>query len=167
MRKGNARERDSPIRPSIRSVMLSWRSSNVDEMVWVAFAMEVSLPSKEKGHWKVPSVVGLAVIRCSLPSTAGAPCSGVVVRVAADDDGVVPGRPGGGAVVRVAADDDGVVPGRPGGGAVVRVAVDDDGVVPGRPGGGTVVRVAVDDDGVVPGCPGGGAPQSPVWCSTL
>ena len=43
----------------------------------------------------------------------------VVVRVAADHDGVVPGRPSGGAVVRVAADHDGIVLGRPDEGATV------------------------------------------------
>ena len=48
-----------------------------------------------------------------------APHPGAVVRVAADDDGVVPGCPGGGTVVRVAADDDGAVPGRPSGGTTV------------------------------------------------
>ena len=77
--------------------MSSWRSSNVDEMVWVTFAVEVSLPSKEKAHWKVPSVIGLAVVRCGLPSAAGAPRLDAVVGVAADDDGVVPKCPGGGA----------------------------------------------------------------------
>jgi len=79
--------------------------------------MEVSLPSKEKGHWKVPSIVGLAVVCCGLPLAAGAPRSDTVVGVAADDDGVVLRCPGGGAVVRVVADDDGVVLGCPGGGA--------------------------------------------------
>ena len=127
--------------------MSSWRSSNVDEMVRVTFAEKGSLPSKEEGHWRVPSVVGLVVAHCGLPLAAGAPCSDIIVGVAADDDGVVPRCPAGGAVVRVAADDDGVVPGCPGGGANV--------------------RVAANDDGVVPRCLGGGAPQSPVWCSTL
>ena len=65
----------------------------------------------------MPSVVDLAVVRCGLPSAAGASRSDAVVGVAADDDGVVPGCPGRGTVVRVAADDDGVVPGCPGGGA--------------------------------------------------
>ena len=64
----------------------------------------------------MPSVVGLAVVRCGLPSMGGAPRPDVVVRVAADDDGIVPGRPDEGAIVRVAADHDGAVPGRPGGG---------------------------------------------------
>ena len=62
------------------------------------------------------SVVGIAVVRCGLPSAGGAPCSGAVVGVVVDDDGVVPGCPSGGAVVRVAVDDDGVVSGCPGGG---------------------------------------------------
>ena len=66
-------------------------------MVWVAFAMEVSLLSKEKGHWKAPSIVGLAVVRCGLPLAAGAPRSDAVVGVAANDDGIAPECPGGGA----------------------------------------------------------------------
>ena len=66
----------------------------MDEMVWVAFAMEVSLPSKEKWHWKVPSVVGLAVVRCGLPSVAGTPHSDAVVGVVANDDGIAPECPG-------------------------------------------------------------------------
>ena len=125
--------------------MSSWRSSNVDEMVWVAFGVEVLLPLKEKGYWKAPSVVGLAAVYCSLPSATGAPRSDAVVGVAADDDGVAIGCPGGGAIVRVVVDDDGVVPGCPGGGAVVRVAADDDGAVPGRSGGGTTVADVVLD----------------------
>ena len=124
--------------------MSSRRSSNVDEMVQAAFAEKGPPLPKEEEHWRVPSVVGLAVVRCGLPSAGGAPRSGAVVGVAVDDDGVVPECLGGCAVVRVAADDGGVVPG-----------------------GGAVVRVTADDDGVVPGCPGGGAPQSPAWCSTL
>jgi len=136
-------------------------------MVRAAFAEEGPLLPKEEGHWRVPSVVGFAVIRCGLPSMGGAPRPDAVVRVAADDDGIVPGCPGGGAIVGVAADDDGVVLRRPGRGAIVEVAADDDGVVPGRPDRGAVVGVAADDDGVVPGCPSIGAPQSPAWCSTL
>ena len=89
--------------------MLGWRSSNVDEMVWVAFAEKGSLSSKEGGHQKVPSVVGLAVVR-------GGPPLAAVVGVVGDDDGVVPGCLCGGAFVRVVADDDGVVPECPGGG---------------------------------------------------
>ena len=77
--------------------MLSWRSSNVDEMVRVAFAEKGSPSSKEEGHRKVPSVVGLAVVRGGLPSAAGVPRPDAVVGVVADDDGVVLGRPGGGA----------------------------------------------------------------------
>ena len=72
-------------------MMSSWRSSNVDEMVRVAFAEKGSLPSKEEGHWRVPSVIGLAIIRCGLPLAAGDPRSDAVVGVAAHDDGVVPG----------------------------------------------------------------------------
>jgi hypothetical protein len=90
-------------------MMLSWRSSNVDEMVRVTCA-------EEEGHWRVPSVVDFVIIRCGLPSVGGASCPDVVVRVAADDDGVVPGRPGRGTTIGVAADDDGVVRGCPGGG---------------------------------------------------
>ena len=86
-------------------------------MVWAAFAEEGPLLPKEEGHWRVPSVVSFAVVRCGLPSAGGAPCSGAVVGVVVDDDGVVPGCPGGGAVVRVTADDDGIVPGCLGGGA--------------------------------------------------
>ena len=69
----------------------------------------------------MPSVISLTVVCCGLPSVGGDPYLGIVVEVAADDDGIVPGHPDGGAAVRVAANDDGVVPGRPDGGAVVRV----------------------------------------------
>ena len=77
----------------------------------------------------MPSVVGFAVIHCGLSLAGDAPRLDAVVRVAADDDGVVPGCPGGGATVGVAADDDGIVPGRPGvgvtiGGVVLDVADD-------------------------------------------
>ena len=65
------------------------------------------------------SVIGFAVVRCGLSSAGGTSRPDAVVRVAADDDGIVPRRPGGGAVVGVAADDDGVVLGRLGGGAIV------------------------------------------------
>ena len=91
--------------------MSSWRSFFVDEMVRVVFAEKGSPSSKEEGHQKVPSVVGLAVVR-------GGPPLAAVVGVAGDDDGVVPGCLGGGAFVRVVADDDGVVPECPGGGAL-------------------------------------------------
>ena len=70
--------------------MLSWRSFNVDEMVRVVFAEKGSLSSKEVGHRKVPSVVGLAVVLGGFPSAAGIPHPDAVVRVVADDDGVVP-----------------------------------------------------------------------------
>ena len=48
-----------------------------------------------------------------LSSAGSAPCLGAIVRVVADNDGIVPGCPGGGVVVWVVADDDGVVPGCP------------------------------------------------------
>ena len=53
--------------------MSSWRSSNVDEMVRAAFAEKGPPLPKEEGHWRVPSVVGLAIVRYSLPSVGGAP----------------------------------------------------------------------------------------------
>ena len=53
--------------------MSSWRSSNVDEMVWAAFAEEGPLLPKEEGHRRVPSVVGFAVIHCGLPSVGAPP----------------------------------------------------------------------------------------------
>jgi len=125
--------------------MSSWRSSNIDEMVRAAFAEKGLLLPKEEGHWRVPSVVGFAVVRCGLSSARDAPRPDAVVRVAVDDDGIVPGRPGRGAVVRVVANDDGVAPKRPGGGAVVGVAADHDGAVPGRLGEGTIVADVVLD----------------------
>ena len=77
--------------------MSSWRSSNVDEMVRAAFAEErLPPPPKEGERRRVSSVVDLAVVRCGLPPAGGAPRSGAVVGVVADDDGVVPGCPGGG-----------------------------------------------------------------------
>ena len=82
------------------------------------------------------SVIGFVVVRCGLPLVGGAPYPDTVVRVAANDDGVVPGCPGGGVAVGVVADDDVVVPGRPSRGVTVGVAADDDVVVPGCPGGG-------------------------------
>ena len=91
------REGNSLIRSGIRSVMSSWRSSNVDEVVRAAFAGKSSLPPKEEEYWRVPDIVSLAVIRCGLPTAGGASCSGAVVGVAVADDGVVPGCPGGGA----------------------------------------------------------------------
>jgi len=96
--------------------MSSWRSSNVDEMVRAALAEEESLLPKEKERWRVPHVVDFAIVCCVLPSAGGVSYPDAVVKVAANDDGVVPGCPGGGTAVWVAADDDGIVPGRPGGG---------------------------------------------------
>jgi len=78
----------------------------------------------------VPRVVGLAVVHYGFSSVEDAPRPGAVVGVAANGDGIVPGRHGGGAVVRVAANDDGAVPRRPGGGTrvadVVLDIADDD-----------------------------------------
>ena len=125
--------------------MSSWRSSNVDEMVLSAFVKKRPPLPKEEVHWRVLSVIGFAVIHGGLSLVGNAPHLSFVVRVAADHDGVVPGRPGRGAIVRVVADDDGVVPRCPVGGAVVRVAADDYGVVPGRPGEGTTVTDMVLD----------------------
>ena len=118
---------------------MSWRSSNVDEMVLSAFVKKRPPLPKEEVHWRVLSVIGFAIIRGGLLLVGNAPRPSAVVGVVADHDGVVLGCPDKGVVVRVAADHDGVVPGCPGGGAVVRVAADDDGVVLGRPGGGAVV----------------------------
>ena len=77
-----------------------------------------------------PSIVRFSIVHCGLSSAGDAPRLDIVVRVVADDNGVVPGRPGGGAVVRVAANDDGAVPRRPGGGTrvadVVLDIADDD-----------------------------------------
>ena len=70
--------------------MLSWRLSNVDEMVWATLAEKGPLLPKEEGHWRVSSIVGFTVVRCTRRPDA-------VVRVVADDDGVVPGHPGRGA----------------------------------------------------------------------
>ena len=47
----------------------------------------------------MPSVVGLAIVHCGLSSVGDAPCPDAVVRVAADDDGVVPRCPSKGATV--------------------------------------------------------------------
>jgi len=116
-------------------------------MVWVTCAEEEPLLPKEEERWRVPNVVGFAVMCCGLPLAGGAPRSDAVVGVVADDDGVVPGHPSGDAIVRVVADDDGIVPGCPSRGAAVGVAANDDGIVPGRPDGGT--------------------PQSLAWCSML
>ena len=66
-------------------------------MARVACAEEGSLLPKEEDHWRVLGVVSLAVVRCGLPKAGGTPCSGAIVEVVADDDGIVPGCPGGGA----------------------------------------------------------------------
>ena len=93
--------------------MSSWRSSNVDEVVRAAFVEKSLLPPKEEEHWKVPGIVGLTVVCCGLPPAGGAPRSGAVVDVVADDDGVVPGCLGGGTpqspVVMLDVADDGVL----------------------------------------------------------
>ena len=107
-------------------------------MARFAYAEEGSPLPKEEGRRRVLSVVDFDVVGCGLPSAGGASYPDAVVRVVANDDGVVPGRPGRGAVVGVVADDDGVVPGRPSRGANVGVTADDDGIVPGHPGGGTL-----------------------------
>ena len=60
-------------------------------MASTTFAEKGPLPPKEEGHWRVPSVVGFAVVRYDLSSAGDAPRPDAVVRVAADDDGVVPG----------------------------------------------------------------------------
>ena len=39
--------------------MLSWRPSNVDEMVLAALTEKGPLPPKEEAHWKALHVVGL------------------------------------------------------------------------------------------------------------
>ena len=71
--------------------MSSRRSINVDEMVRVVFAEKGSPSSKEEGHRKVPSVIGLAVVPGGFPSAVGVPHPNAIVGVVADDDGVVPG----------------------------------------------------------------------------
>ena len=42
--------------------MLSWRSSNVDEMVLAAFVEKGPLPPKEEAHWRVLHVVSFVTI---------------------------------------------------------------------------------------------------------
>jgi len=132
--------------------MLSWRSSNVDEMVLATFVEKGPLLPKEETHWRVLSIISFIVVREALvgmepygklfwrifsgrvllvgkprrtasmggftltaaqiiqfmkfdemsetsinhgghSSVGSAPRLGAVVRVAADHDGVVPGRP--------------------------------------------------------------------------
>ena len=43
-------------------MMLSWRSSYVDEMVLVAFAEKGLLPPKEEAYWRVLPVAGFVII---------------------------------------------------------------------------------------------------------
>ena len=88
-------------------------------MVFAAFAKKGPPSSKEEAHWRVLSVVGFTIVRSGLSLEGNALRPDAVVRVVADDNGVVPGRPGGGAVVRAAADDDGIVPRRPSKGTTV------------------------------------------------
>ena len=66
-------------------------------MVRVACAEEEPLLPKEEERWRVPNIIGFAVMCCGLPSVGGAPCPDAIVRVVADDDSVVRGCPGGGA----------------------------------------------------------------------
>ena len=94
--------------------MSSWRSSNINEMMQAAFAEErLPPPPKEGEHRRVSSGVVLTMVRCGLPPAGGAPRSGAVVGVVADDDGVVPGCLGGGTpqspVVMLDVADDGVL----------------------------------------------------------
>ena len=42
--------------------MLSWRSSNVDEMVLAAFIEKGLIPPKEEAHWRVPYVIGFVTV---------------------------------------------------------------------------------------------------------
>ena len=85
-------------------------------MAQFAYAEEGSPLPKEKRCRRAMSIVDFAAVGCGLPSAGGASYPNAVVRVAADDDGVVPGRPDGGTIVGVAADEDGVVPRCPDGG---------------------------------------------------
>ena len=67
-------------------------------MVLSAFAKKRLPLPKEGVHWRVPSVVSFAIVRGGLSSAGNTPPS-AIVRVAADDDGVVPGRPSEGTTV--------------------------------------------------------------------
>ena len=71
--------------------MSSWRSSNIDEMVFAAFAEKGPLSLKEEVHWRVLSVIDFAVVRGGLSSAENILYADVVVRVVADHDGTVPG----------------------------------------------------------------------------
>jgi len=77
--------------------MSSWRSSNVDEMARFACAEEGSPLPKEEGRWRAMSVVDFTAVGHGLPSAGGAFCPDAIVRVVANDDGIVPECPGGGA----------------------------------------------------------------------
>ena len=79
--------------------MSSWRLSNIDEMARFACAKEGSSLPEEKRHRRAMIVVDFTAVGRGLPSAGGAFCPDAVVRVVADDDGVVPRRPGGGAIV--------------------------------------------------------------------
>ena len=54
-------------------MMSSWRSSNVDEMVLVAFTEKGLLLLKEEMHWMVLSVVSFVIVCGSLSSVGNAP----------------------------------------------------------------------------------------------
>jgi len=94
-------------------MMSSRRLSNIDDMVWATFTEERLPPPKEGEHRRVSSVVDLTVVHRGLPPAGGAPRSGAVVGVVADDDGVVPACLGGGTpqspVVMLDVADDGVL----------------------------------------------------------
>jgi len=79
-------------------MMSSQRSSNIDEMVRAALAEESLLP-KEKERWRALYVVDFAVVRCVPPLAGGVFCPDAIVRVASNDDGIVPGCPSGGIAV--------------------------------------------------------------------
>jgi hypothetical protein len=85
-------------------------------MVRFTCAEEGSSLPKEERHRRVLSVIDFVIIGCGLPSVGGTSCPDAIVRVAVDDDGIVPEHPGRGTIIRVMPDDDGIVPGRPGGG---------------------------------------------------
>ena len=57
-------------------------------MVRAAHAEESLLP-KEKERWWAPYVVDFAIVCCVPPLAGGVSCPDAIVRVAADDDGIV------------------------------------------------------------------------------